>query len=62
MLMHMWHHHQVPLTCVDVFVASRGIPTLALVSGMWESLLAPTLHFSFCEKPFYIELGLGIRL
>jgi hypothetical protein len=27
---------------------------------MWESLLALTLHFLFCENPFYVELGLGI--
>jgi hypothetical protein len=43
---------------VDAFVASRGIPTLALVSSMWESMLALTLHFCFGEKPLYIELGL----
>jgi hypothetical protein len=32
---------------VDVFVAAGGIPTLALVSGMWESLTTLTLHVLF---------------
>jgi hypothetical protein len=44
---------------VDVSVALGGIPTLALVSGMWESLLALTLKFCFGENPLYIELGLS---
>jgi hypothetical protein len=47
---------------VDVFVASGGIPTLALVSGMWESLLALTLHFHFGENPFCLEWGLVLGL
>jgi hypothetical protein len=38
---------------VDVFVASAGILTLALVLGMWESLLALTLHFYFLKTPLY---------
>jgi len=47
---------------VDVFVASRGILTLALVSDMWEYLLALTLHFVFGEKPLYIELGIHTHM
>jgi hypothetical protein len=47
---------------VDVFVASSGILTLALVLSMWESLLELTLHFLFCENPFCMVLGLEFLL
>jgi hypothetical protein len=49
-------------TTVDVFVASGRYSHMALVSGMWESLLALTLHFSFHENLLYIELGLMLGL
>jgi hypothetical protein len=42
---------------VDVFVASEVFPQVALVSGMWESLLAPHWTFSFGENPLGLELG-----
>jgi hypothetical protein len=44
---------------VDVFVASRGIPTLALVSSMWKMLWHSHCIFCFGENPLDIELGLG---
>jgi hypothetical protein len=47
---------------VDVFVASGGIPTLPLVSGMWESLLALTLHFVFVKTPLVRSYGLELLL
>jgi hypothetical protein len=41
---------------VDTFVTSGGIRTSALVSGMWESLLALALHFSFFKTPCIFEI------
>jgi hypothetical protein len=44
---------------VDVFVALGGIPEVALVSGMWESSLAP--HCTFVLVKTILDWSLGLH-
>jgi hypothetical protein len=42
---------------VDIFVASRGIPTSGLDVGHVGIFVGTSLDFSFGEKPLGLELG-----